>query len=119
MKLPADANNWWTFDPNIEAEQYVRQTLEGYRSLTTTCGGVRPADERLARSLYQKRIPLYAIEGAFILVQARRNARHPSRPPLPPIGSLAYFLPILREILNTPVDPAEISFLWLKMQGRL
>ena len=119
MRLPADANEWWVFDPTIDRQQYVRQTLEGYRTTPTACGRVRRADHDLAVSLYQKAIPFAAVEGAFILAAARRTSRDPQRQPLAPIGSLRYFLPIIREILDTPVDPGEISYLWLKMQGRL
>ncbi len=119
MKLPADANEWWVFDPTMDRKQYVRQTLEGYRTTPTACGRVRRADHDLAATLYQREIPFITVEGAFILATARRISRDPQRPPLAPIGSLRYFLPIIREILDKPVDPGDISYLWLKMQGRL
>ncbi len=119
MNLPADANEWWVFDPTMNREQYVHQTLEEYRTTLTVCGRVRRADHDLALSLYQKAVPFTAVEGAFILATSRRSSRDPRRQPLAPIGSLRYFLPIIREILHTPVDPGKISYLWLKMQGRL
>ncbi|MCP4201096.1 MAG: hypothetical protein GY769_04100 [bacterium] len=119
MRLPQDANEWWVFDPAMDREQYVRQTLEEYRTTLNVCGRVRRTDHDLAVNLYQKAVPLTAIEGAFILATARRTSRHPTRAPLAPIGSLRYFLPIIREILDTPVDPGDISYLWWKMQGRL
>ena len=119
MRLPADVDEWWVFDPTMGRERYVRQTLEGYRTTPTACGRVGRADHDLAVSLYQRAIPFTAVEGAFILAAARRASRDPQRHPLAPIGSLRYFLPIIREILDKPVDPGEISYLWLKMQGRL
>ncbi len=119
MSLPIDANEWWVFDPNMDREQYVRKALEEYRTTPTVCGHVSRADHDLAVRLYQKMIPFTALEGAFILASARRNSRDLKRRPLNPIGSLRYFLPIIREILDTPVDPGEISYLWLKMQDRL
>ena len=119
MRLPLDADQWWVPDPTMNREQYVRQTLEGYRTTPTACGRVRRADHDLAARLYQKEVPFIAVEGAFILATARRTSRDPKRRPLTPIGSLRYFLPIIREILDKPVDPGEISYLWLKMQGRL
>lgn len=118
MRLPADADEWWVFDDAMDREQYVRQTLEGYCATPTACGQVRPADRDLAVRLYQERIPFNAVEGAFILAAARRTYR-PSRHPLPPIRSLRYFLPIVREILAKPVDPGQVSYLWLRMQGKL
>jgi len=118
-KLPVDADQWWSFDPTMDLQLYVHQTLEGYRTTPTACGRIRPADRDLALRLYQQKIPLTAVEGAFILAAARRSFRDPARPPLSPIGSLNYFLPIIREILDEPVDPGEISYLWFKLQGRL
>ncbi|MCP4204778.1 MAG: hypothetical protein GY769_22955 [bacterium] len=119
MRLPPDANEWWVFDATMDRQQYVRQTLEEYRTTPTACGQVRRADHDLAVRLYQKMVPFTAVEGAFVLATARRTSRDPQRQPLAPIGSLRYFLPIIREILDKPVDPGEISYLWLKMQGRL
>ncbi|MCP4662196.1 MAG: hypothetical protein GY856_42885 [bacterium] len=119
MTLPPDADEWWLFDATMDREQYVRQTLEEYRTTPTTCGQIRPADRNLALRLYQMRIPFTAVDGALILASARRTFRDPKRPPLSPIRSLKYFLPIISEILDTPVDPVEISYLWLRMQGRL
>lgn len=119
MRLPPDADEWWVFDSAIDREQYVRQTLEGYRTTPTACGQVRHSDRDLAARLFQLRIPFTAIEAAFILAAARRTYRPPERPPLPPIRSLRYFLPIIREVLDKPVDPGHISYLWWKMQGRI
>jgi hypothetical protein len=119
MRLPQDVDEWWVFDPEMQPDQYVRLTLEAYRTTPTVCPRGRQDDHHLALRLYQQRIPFTAVEGAFVLAAARRTDRHPARPPLAPIGSLRYFLPILREILDTPIDPADISYLWLKMQGKL
>ena len=117
MRLPVDADQWWVFDPAMEREQYVRETLEQYRATPTTCGRVHSHDRSLALSLYQQRIPFTVVEGAFVLAAARRSQRDPTRLPLAPIHSLRYFKPIIREILETPVDPGDISYLWHKMQG--
>ena len=119
MRLPTDVDQWWLFDPMMDRENYVRQTLEQYRNMPTACGRVRRADRDLARRLYQKKIPFTAIDGAFVLATARRTSGDPHRRTLAPIVSLRYFLPIIREILQKPIDPAHISYLWLKMQGRL
>lgn len=118
MRLPVDADEWWVFDAAMDREQYVRQTLDAYRATPTACGQVRPADHDLAVRLYQEKVPFTAVEGAFILAAARRTYRT-GRLPLPPIGSLRYFLPIIREILSKPVDPGDVSYLWLKLQGRI
>jgi hypothetical protein len=119
MRRAPDANEWWVFDPTMDRKQYVRQTLEEYRTTPTACGRVCRADRDLALRLYQKQIPFTAIDGAFVLAAARRTSRDSQGRHLAPIGSLHYFLPIIHEILDKPVDPGEISYLWLKMQGRL
>ena len=117
MKLPADADEWWVFDATMDRDHYIRQTLESYRATPTVCGRVSQADRHLAARLYQEKIPFTAVEGAFTLAAARRIYRN-SRCPLSPIHSLRYFLPIIREILDTPVDPGKVSYLWWKMQGK-
>ena len=118
MRLPADADEWWVFDATMNRQQYLHQTLEGYCATPTASGRVSPADRDLAVRLYQEKIPLTAVEGAFILAAARRTYRRGPHP-LAPIRSLRYFLPIIREILAQPVDPGHVSYLWLRMQGRL
>lgn len=118
MTLLADVDQWWVFDPTMDCESYVRQALEQYRNTPTTCGRVRPGDRDFARLLYRQKIPLTALEGAFVLAATRRTQRDPTGPPLTPIFSLRYFQSIIDEILKTPVDPGDISYLWYKMQGK-
>lgn len=118
MRLPADVDEWWVFDTSMNCDQYIRQILESYRTTPTVCGRVSVADSQLADRLYQEKVPLTAVEGAFTLAADRRLYRHSARS-LAPIHSLRYFLPIIREILDTPVDPGQVSYLWLKMQGRI
>lgn len=102
----------------MKRDQYVRQILETYRTTPTVCGRVSVADRHLADRLYQEKVPITAVEGAFTLAADRRLYRHSTRH-LAPIHSLRYFLPIIHEILDTPVDPGQVSYLWLKMQGRI
>lgn len=118
MRLPADVDEWWVFDTSVNRDQYIRQILESYRTTPTVCGRVSLRDRHMAEHLYQEKVPLTAVEGAFTLAADRRLYRH-STHPLAPIYSLRYFLPIIHEILDTPVDPGQVSYLWLKMQGRL
>lgn len=70
-----------------------------------------PADRRLAAQLCEQDIPLHLIETAFLLAMARRNDRAHQAPPLPPIRSLAYFLPIIEELRNDPPDPDYLQYL--------
>ena len=117
MKLPPDADTWWVKDPAIDREQYVRRLLQLYRQTPTTCGEVHPQDRQLLEQLFHEDVPFAAVEAAFLLAAARRVYRDPHRAPLPPIHSLKYFLPVIREILDTPMDPGEIGYLEWKLRN--
>lgn len=117
MRLPPDADTWWVKDPTMDREQYVRQLLRLYRETPTTCGEVSARDRQLLERLFHEGVPFVAVEAAFLLAAARRVYRDPRRPPLPPIRSLKYFLPVIREILDTPIDPGEIGFLEWKLRN--
>ncbi len=105
----------WVFDPDLDREQYVQRVLNGYRQTPTTTGKVRLADRRLAVSLFHRGVPLSAVEAAFALAAARRVYRHPKAPPLGPIRSLHYFVPVIHEIRFAPIDPGYIRFLEWKL----
>ncbi|MCP4546579.1 MAG: hypothetical protein GY835_08960 [bacterium] len=117
MRLPPDADTWWVVDPAMDRERYVRRLLDLYRETPTTCGTVHPRDRQLLEHLFRRGVPFTAVEAAFLLAAARRVYRDPRLDPLPPIRSLKYFLPIIREILDTPVDPGEIGFLEWKLRN--
>lgn len=97
-------------DPDGQ-DPYVRKLLALYRSTPGTRGRTRPADRRLAETLYQRGIPLERVRAAFLLAAARRTFRSPEDEPLQPIASLHYFLPILREIEAQPLDPGYLDYL--------
>ena len=105
----------WVFDPDLDREQYVQRVLDGYRRTPTAAGNIRPADRRLAVHLFHRGVPLSMVEAAFSLAAARRLFRHPEAPPLAPIRSLHYFLPVIDEIRCAPIDPGYIRFLEWKL----
>ena len=117
MRLPPDADTWWVQDPAIDREQYVRRLLQLYRETPTTCGDASARDRQLLERLFHDGVPFTAVEAAFLLAAARRVYRDPRLAPLPPIRSLKYFLPVIREILDTPIDPGEIGFLEWKLRN--
>ena len=49
-------------------------------------------------------MPLMVVENALVLVAARRLFRRPDSPPLGTIRSLAYFSPVIEEVLTPPVN---------------
>ena len=68
-------------------------------------GTVRRPDRVLAVRLYQRGISVSVIENAFVLAATRRLIRPADAAPLSPIRSLAYFLPVIEEVLGLRVSP--------------
>ena len=89
----------------MERGEYVRRVLEAYRTAPGTCGAVRGPDRLLAAQLHERGVPLEAVENALILAAARRLARPAEVPPLGVIRSLAYFAPVIDEVLRLGVGP--------------
>jgi hypothetical protein len=86
-------------------EEYIRQVIEAYRKTPGTMGTVRRPDRMLAAQLYQRGVAVSAIENAFVLAAVRRLMRPADAPPLGTIRSLAYFLPVIEEVLELRVSP--------------
>ena len=86
-------------------EEYTRQILEAYRKTPGTMGIIRRADRMLAAQLYQRGVAVSAVENAFVLAAARRLVRPVDIPPLGTIRSLAYFLPVIEEVLAMRGSP--------------
>jgi hypothetical protein len=89
----------------MDQREYVRRLLEAYRATPGTCGAVRRPDRLLAAQLHQRGVPLEAAENALTLAAARRLARPTDVPPLGVIRSLAYFSPVIEEVLHLQVGP--------------
>ena len=100
----------------MEQRDYVRRLLEAYRATYGTCGAVRRPDRLLAAQLYQRGVPLDAVENALTLAAARRLARPADAPPLAIIRSLAYFSPVIEEVLQLQVAPEYFQYLRHKLQ---
>lgn len=101
-----------------QPEQYVEKVLQLYLALPDTPSRPRPQDRQLARSLFRKNVPLTALRSAFLLATARRSFRSDPVPRLPPIRSLHYFLPVLAEILQIPLNHEYLRFLDEKLHPR-
>jgi hypothetical protein len=89
----------------MEQRDYVRRLLEVYCATPGTCGTPRRPDRLLAAQLHQRGVPLEAVENALILAAARRLARPADAAPLETIRSLAYFSPVIEEVLTLQVSP--------------
>ena len=102
-------------DNNLSPEEYVRRVLEAYRKTPGTMGVVRRADRLLAAQLYHRGLSVKVIENAFVLAVTRRLIRPADAPPLGTIRSLAYFLPVIEEVLESRVSPAYFDYLRFRL----
>ena len=99
-----------------ERDAYLRRLLALYCGLPHTAARRPfPADRRTAEQLFDRGISLQTIEAAFLLACARRMYRDSQAPPLTSIRSLAYFLPVIDEVLLQPPDPGYVSYLRSKV----
>ena len=96
-------------------EGYIRQVLEAYRKTPGTLGTIRRADRLLAAQLYQRGLSVKVIENALVLAATRRLIRPADAPPLGTIRSLAYFLPVIEEVLQLRVTPDYFDYLRHKL----
>ena len=97
-------------------EDYVRRVLEAYRNTPGTCGNLRRPDRLLAVQLYQRGISLNNVKNALVLAAVRRPIRPANAPPLTTVRSLAYFLPVIEEVLETEVGEEYYEYARQKLQ---
>jgi hypothetical protein len=100
----------------ISREEYVEKVLSAYRRTPGTMETVRRPDRLLAAQLHERGVPLAAVENALVLAVARRLIRPPGSPPLGTIRSLAYFSPVIEEVLELRVSPDYFQYLRHKIQ---
>jgi hypothetical protein len=100
----------------MEQHDYVRRLLDAYRTTPGTCGAVRRADRVLAAQLHERGVSIEAVENAFVLAAARRLIRPVGAAPLGTIRSLAYFSPVIEEVLQLQVSQEYFQYLRQKLQ---
>ena len=101
---------------DLERPDYVDRLLDRYCRTPGAGGRVHRNDRHIAHHLFERSIPLEIIEAAFDLAALRRLARPPEAPPLSPIRSLAYFLPVIEELLSSPPSPDYYRYLRQRLQ---
>jgi hypothetical protein len=106
-------------EPNSNPALYVSAVLTLYVDLPDT--PLRPSvpDQRQARIWFDRGVPLEVVETALLLACLRRKARPTDVPPLPRIRSLAYFQPVVEELLDHPAPGGYLQYLHLKLRGIL
>jgi hypothetical protein len=100
----------------MEQCDYVRRLLDAYRVTPGTCGVIRRPDRLLAAQLHQRGVSLEAVENALVLAAARRLIRPAGATPLGTIRSLAYFSPVIEEVLQLHVSQEYFQHLRHKLQ---
>lgn len=100
--------------PADQERIYLDAVLETYSSLPGTPPRPSRQDRRLALDLCRRGVPLRAVRTALLLAAARRSIR--AGPPLPPVRTLHYFLPVVEEVLELPPDPGYLQYLAAKLQ---
>jgi hypothetical protein len=100
----------------VNREKYIQSVLRAYRQTPGTAGTIRRPDRLLAAQLHARGVPLCAVENAFVLATSRRQIRPADAPPLTTIRSLAYFSPVIEEVLESRVSPEYYRYLRYKIQ---
>lgn len=102
------------YDP--ETASYVNTVLTLYLGLPETPLRASTQDRRLARQLHEHGVAFCVVESAFLLASLRRLARPAEAPVLSPIRSLAYFQPVIDELLSNPAPENYLEYLRLKLR---
>jgi hypothetical protein len=101
---------------SISREEYIDRVLSAYRRTPGTARTTRRPDRLLAAQLHERGVPPIAVENALVLAAARRMIRPAGSPPLATIRSLAYFLPVIEEVLSLRVSPDYFQHLRHKIE---
>ena len=102
--------------PESDATNYVSAVLTLYLGLPETPLRTSLQDKKYARQLHDRGVPLRVVEAAFLLASLRRLPRPADVPPLSPIRSLAYFQPVIAELLANPAPENYLEYLRLKLR---
>ena len=100
----------------MDRSGYVRLVLDAYRSTPGVTRFVRRADRLLAAQLHERGVAFETVANAFVLAASRRLARPAGAAPLSAIRSLAYFSPVIDEVLESQASRQYFEYLRLRLQ---
>jgi hypothetical protein len=90
---------------------YVAAVLALYTTLPDTPNRASTYDKSVAGALFQRGVPLQVVESALLLGTLRRRHRPAGLLPLPLVRSLAYFSPVVDELLRQPLPANYLDYL--------
>jgi hypothetical protein len=99
-----------------DRDEYLAAVLDLYLELPETPSRAGPYDRKRAIEWHQRGITLSTIESALLLASLRRLGRPSDYPPLSPIRSLAYFLPVIEELLDNAIPEGYLDYLRRKVR---
>lgn len=88
---------------------YVRAVLDCYLWLPGTASITSRHDRKCAQALFRRGVPLELVKTAMVVAVARRTFR--SGGPPPRVRAVHYFLPVVEELLESPVAPGYVQYL--------
>ncbi len=94
---------------------YIGTVLDLYRQMPGTPLRICSHDRALAHQWFDRQIPIPIIEAALLLGSARRLHRPPDALKLAPIRSMAYFAPVVEELVAKPPPTTYIPYLRFKL----
>ena len=100
-----------------DALAYQLTVIGIYLDLPDTPVNVSLSDRQLARRWCHQAVPLRTVETALLLGSLRRLLRPAEARRLAPNRSLAYFQPVVEELLQTPVPDGYVTYLQAKMKA--
>jgi len=95
---------------------YIADVLLWFVELPETPLRASVHDQQCARRWHDRGIPLPVVESALLLGSLRRLLRSADASPLSPIRSLAYFQPVLDELIAQPPPAGYLDYLRLKLR---
>lgn len=101
---------------SAESNLYLAAVIALYIEQPDTPMRASQSDQALARRLNEDGVPLETVEAALRLGSLRRLLRPNDAAPLSPIRSLAYFLPVIEELVQNPSPGNYLDYLRLKLQ---
>jgi hypothetical protein len=99
----------------LQRQAYVQAVLDAYLKLPDTPPRSWPPDRRLASQFHDRNVPLPTVKDALLLASARRLLRSPDAHPLASVRSLYYFVPVIEELLETPLPKGYSRYLQSKI----